>query len=115
MSLAMCSQEDIDQQQTLLSSHRGTLSLRLQQQAMIGVAHVPPEIIHDINHARGNIQRIKDFLRGCGVPVADLPIDASFGATALSAPFWSVPRRNPLFVERIDALRILKDTLCGDR
>ncbi len=73
----MPSQEQIDQRLQLLAAHRGTLAARLNQQALLGVAHTPPEVVHDIRQARADIQRIKDILRGWSIAVEDHPDDRS--------------------------------------
>ena len=69
------SQEDIDNEQTLLASHRRTLAHYLRQQALLGTARTPPEVTHGIHESRQAIQRIKTVLRSWHVAVDDLPDD----------------------------------------
>jgi hypothetical protein len=69
-AMPMFSQEEIQQQQDLLTRHRQRLSQLLQQQADYGVA-TPPYIISDIREARHSIQQIKAVLRQADIPVAD--------------------------------------------
>lgn len=63
------------QQQNLLAAHRQRLAALLGQQATLGTGHTPPGVVTDIAAARAEIQRIKDYLRGREVAVADLPDD----------------------------------------
>jgi nucleoside phosphorylase len=72
---AAASQEEIEQQRTLLETHRRTLASYLVRLARLGSAHAPPEIDHGIREARDNIRRCKAILRGWGVLVADHPDD----------------------------------------
>lgn len=59
----MSDQETIQSQLEILTAHRRTLSHYLRQQALVGLAHVKPEIDHGINEARDQIRRIKAVLR----------------------------------------------------
>jgi hypothetical protein len=68
-------QEEIDQQQILLIAHRRTLAVYLQRLALVGAAHVPPEVANGINDAREQIARVKTILRTAGVQVTDHPDD----------------------------------------
>jgi hypothetical protein len=68
----MPSQEEIDQQQELLTTYRRTLAHLLQQAAQYGgEAFTPPQTANGIHEARTNIQHIKQMLRGWGVSVDD--------------------------------------------
>jgi hypothetical protein len=60
---------DIDSQRERLEAHRQTLKVFLDRQAMVGKPNITPEIHHGMNHARAEIQRIKDTLRSWGVNV----------------------------------------------
>lgn len=67
--------EQVVQQLQLLTTHRRTLQIYLQQQAEIGKAYSPPSLVNGIYDTRGNIQRIKAVLRAANVVVADEPDD----------------------------------------
>lgn len=67
--------EQIAQQQHLLSTFRRTLSHYLTQLAIQSSAFVQPAVLHGIEEARDNINRIKKTLRGWGVKVDDSPND----------------------------------------
>lgn len=67
--------DDIAHQQSLLTSHRRTLSHYLGQKATMGSAYVPPSVLNGIDETRANIARIKTMLRGAGVQVIDHPDD----------------------------------------
>jgi len=71
----MPSDEDIRNQQQLLSTYRNTLAIRLNQRAIHGDGDAPPVILHDINTSRSEIRRIKATLTRWGIPVDDLPDD----------------------------------------
>lgn len=71
----MPSEQDIDQQRTLLETHRRTLALSLEQAAKYGELDTPPAIIHRIDDARDEIRRIKSALRAWGQPVERHPDD----------------------------------------
>jgi hypothetical protein len=109
----MPSPEQIDQQQQLLGAHRGTLSARLNQQALLGVAHTPPEVVHDIREARVSIERIKDTLRGWGVAVEDHPDDESPENARRKRIFISYKRGatpdEQLALQFVEALRVKHD------
>ena len=74
----MSSTEYIQQLQERLKTWRGTLAHHLNQQAIIGSAHVPPATTHGISEARKEIARIKAALRKMGVSVDDLPDDVEY-------------------------------------
>jgi serine/threonine protein kinase len=95
------SQEDIDNEQERLASHRRTLAHYLKQQALLGTAHTPPGVAHGIYESRQAIQRIKAVLRSWNVAVDDIPNDEEF------AP----PPFTP-FAEETDAPHRLKVFLC---
>ena len=71
----MPSQEDVNHQETLLTTHRRNLALYINQQSMIGAAYIPPAIANGIRDARDNIARIKGILHTWGVAVEDHPDD----------------------------------------
>jgi hypothetical protein len=85
--ISMHNQEEIDQQQALLTIHRRTLSHYLSQQAAVGAAFVPPAVAQGIHEARENIRRIKDTLRRWGLTVANHPDD--------EGPVHAVPHEEP--------------------
>ncbi len=68
--------DEIEQLQNRLATNRQRLAVRLDQQATFGVGHTPPETVTDIRDARAEIQHIKAYLRGRGIPVEDGPNDA---------------------------------------
>lgn len=70
----MPSQEDIDQQQKLLSIHRRSLKILLSQQVRL-LDRTPSSTVFDIENRRGEIKRLKGILRGWGVTVEDDPDD----------------------------------------
>ncbi|MDQ2995510.1 MAG: hypothetical protein M3R61_00420 [Chloroflexota bacterium] len=72
---AAVSQEDIDEQQELVTAHRRTLAVYLRRLAKLGDAHAPPEISHGIREARNGIRHVKATLRGWGVASGDHPDD----------------------------------------
>lgn len=109
----MSSPEQIEQQQRLLEAHRATLAARLNQQALLGVAHTPPEVVHDVREARVNIERIKDTLRGWGVAIEDQPDDDSPESARRKRIFISYKRNatpdEPLAMLLVEALRAKHD------
>ncbi|MCU0491300.1 MAG: hypothetical protein MUD01_06925 [Chloroflexaceae bacterium] len=82
----MPNQTDIANQQQLLETHRYTLQILLQQQAMHGTAYAPPAIFHGIRAAREQIQLIKQTLRGWQVAVDDNPNDAEAASSEQPRP-----------------------------
>src|SRR5690349_18651656 len=66
----MLSQDEINEQQTLLETHRQRLSPLLKQQAALGT-YTPPYVINEIANARTSIRQIKQHLRDSGVSVED--------------------------------------------
>jgi hypothetical protein len=82
----MTMQEDIEQQQRLLATHRGTLAVYLERQARQGLAHVDPEIVHGIDEARLQIRQIKETLHGWGVAIPDHPDDDPPASKSIGAP-----------------------------
>jgi hypothetical protein len=72
----MPSQDDIRHQQSLLATHRQTLSHYLRQAAAFGgIDLAPPATSNGIRSTRAEIQRIKGILRGWGVARDDQPDD----------------------------------------
>src|SRR4051794_23951049 len=71
----MPTSEEIIAQQELLKTHRLTLHQYLNRQAMLGIAHAPPEIAHGIQLTRKHIRNIKQILRVWGQVVEDMPDD----------------------------------------
>lgn len=69
-------QDAIDQQAERLRLHRRTLAQLLNQEAQLGLVHVPAGLSISIGEARAEIARIKAVLRGWGVPVDNAPDDA---------------------------------------
>jgi hypothetical protein len=67
-------QETIEQQLSLLATHRRTLAHLLRQKAIFGI-FTPPYIAHGIDEARGNIARLIVELRTAGVTVENVPGD----------------------------------------
>ncbi len=59
----MPSQDDISRHQELLQTYRRTLHHYLMQQAMLGVAYIPPGVAAGIIEAREGIQEVKKTLR----------------------------------------------------
>lgn len=100
----MPTQEDIDNQQQLLDTHRRTLVHYLRQRAQFGTAHEPPSVAHGIAEARAEIRRVKAILAGWGVAVADGPDEtepATGPKTGTAAPLTPVVREPvPDFVGR---------------
>lgn len=71
----MPSQEEIDYQQDLLTSHRRTLATLLKQRAQLTSAYAPPGQESGIREARDAIAHCKATLRGWSVTVDDRPDD----------------------------------------
>jgi len=69
------SPEDIEDQQSLLRTHRRNLGHYLRQQAQWGQTLVPAAIVNSIDEERDEIRHIKEILRGWGVVIADHPND----------------------------------------
>jgi hypothetical protein len=69
------SDDDITEQLALLQAHRRTLAAYLQREAIVGSAHVPPEVSSGIYQARSEIRRIKAVLLASGVPIDEHPND----------------------------------------
>jgi hypothetical protein len=77
----MPNQDEIASQQALLSAHRRTLGVLLEQQAGLGADYAPPGIANAITEARAAIARTKRALREWGVAVEDMPNDEAPPAT----------------------------------
>ena len=103
----MPTQQDIQQQQSLLQTYRKTLAMLLNQKAMHGSAFVPPSILHGIAEARGHIAMCKQFLRAWGIDVEDLPGDDETPTLPVKAVV-ARPKKEPLPPTRADigALRL---------
>jgi hypothetical protein len=84
-------QEQIAQQQERLAAHRRTLAHYLQRQAILGAAHLPPEVTHGIVDARDEIRRIKHILRRWGLEAEDHPDDEGGQEAQPSAPARTAP------------------------
>lgn len=65
------SAEEIDSQRKRLELYRQNMRVYLDRKAMVGAAHITPEIHLGIDQARAEIRRIKDMLRSWGVAVDD--------------------------------------------
>ncbi len=70
----MLDQEEVDNQQKLLETHRRTLADWLEQQAKFS-SFTPPHDRHGIREAREEIQRIKAVMHNAGIKVEDRPND----------------------------------------
>jgi hypothetical protein len=70
----MPTQEEIQEQQSLLAAHRRTLAEYLRQRAQMSVL-TPPGVAHGIDEARKQIGHTKEALRQWGVAVDDHPND----------------------------------------
>jgi WD40 repeat protein len=69
-------QDDIDNQQQLLTTYRRTLAVYLQQLAQLGgSAFAPPGVLNGIDEVREQIRRCKATLRSWNVAVEDHPND----------------------------------------
>jgi hypothetical protein len=97
----MLSPEEIEEQLQLLATHRRTLAIYLQQQAQLGQVYSPPSLIHGIDEARSQIQRIKDSLRTAGVDVPYDPDDED------SPPDLMLPRKGNAEVMILEPSRTL--------
>lgn len=65
-------QDEIEQQQALLTTYRHTLAHWLAQAAQFGgVPFAPPQVANGIYEARQSIERIKSALRDLGIEVKD--------------------------------------------
>ncbi len=100
------STDDIDAFQQRLQAYRRTLAHYLQQRAMLGEAHLPPNIIHGIAEARSQIESIKAQLRTWGVEVLDHPDDEPGGNSTPTSPGWpdntrTLTRASPLTIEAL--------------
>lgn len=91
----MPTQEDIDQQNLLLETHRRTLAHYLRRKSIVGEAYLPPEVAHGIRETRDNIRRVKQILRTWGVAVADHPDDEEAAAPVLQPPLPPQPISRP--------------------
>jgi hypothetical protein len=95
----MPSQEEIDNQQSLLLAYRRTLMHLLQQAAQFGgIVFAPPQVANSIHEARGAIQQIKRTLHDWGGDVADLAdVRAQPRRRPMNicgrSPAWSMPGR----------------------
>ncbi len=79
----MPSQEEINQQQVLLNTHRRSLAILLRQKAVAPGASTPLPVEHGIVEARSNIRRVKNILSGWGVSVANHPDDEDDSSATL--------------------------------
>src|SRR5262245_49160290 len=79
----MADPDTIAQQLERLAQHRATLAGLLHQQALHGAANTPPPIFNGIRIARGEIRRIKAWVREYGQPVDDHPDDDDPDTTAI--------------------------------
>jgi hypothetical protein len=57
----------------LLKVYRQRLPIHLKQQEQFGEHLAPPMVIHELQNARSEIQRIKAILRAWNIAVEDLP------------------------------------------
>lgn len=86
------SQDEIDQQQTLLATYRRTLVHLLQQAAQYGgEVSAPPSVSNGIHEARANIRHIKATLRGYGVPTTEHPDDEPAASQSAASPAFRLP------------------------
>jgi hypothetical protein len=81
--------EEVETQRERLGTYRRTLENCLQRQALLGDAHAPSYLSHEIREARENIRRVKVILRNWSIVVEDHPDDE--GAT----PYTNI-NNNPL-------------------
>jgi hypothetical protein len=72
----MATSEDINHQQTLLTTYRRNVAHYLKQQSALGDAFTPPGVTNGLFESRNHIQRIKQILRGWNVAVNDHPDDS---------------------------------------
>src|SRR4051812_14694029 len=87
----MTDKEDINDQLELLRAYRRTLTHYLRQEAIHGVAMVPPAVEHGIRETREHIRQIKNYLRDHGTSVEDFPGDDWPSSTAGTPWGTSVP------------------------
>src|SRR5689334_7867763 len=74
----MLDQDTINQQLTLLATHRRTLEHLVQQAAQYGgEVFAPSQTANGIAEARAEVRRIKAALREGGVHIEDQPNDAA--------------------------------------
>jgi hypothetical protein len=64
---------DVAHYRDLLKVYRQRLPIHLKQQEQFGENLAPPMVIHELQNARSEIQKIKAILRGWNIPVEDLP------------------------------------------
>lgn len=80
-------QDDIEQQQVLLTTYRRTLAHWLAQAAQYGgVPFAPPQVANGIYEARQNIERIKSALRDLGIEVKDHVDDQAIQPRVAQSP-----------------------------
>lgn len=91
----MPSQEDINHQRSMLSTHRRNLAQYLKQAALLGAAFVPPAVSNGIVDTRVEIARIKAILRSWGSPVEDYPDDEEPPQSPIVAVQPAAARRTP--------------------
>lgn len=113
----MASEDEILQQEQLLSAHRNTLAHLLRQKALHGSAHAPPSVLTGIDEARAEIARIKGVLRGWGIDADDAPDDSEAPARAAQPAATAAPpidRRalREAMIEHFSAEELA--TLCED-
>jgi pterin-4a-carbinolamine dehydratase len=102
----MSSQDEIDDQLSLLVTYRRRLAYHLEQQAILGI-NTPFSITEEIRIARERIRSIKITLRDWGSPVEDHPDDGS--TINPNRPDWAtiLPQRRkspkPLTEEELQA------------
>lgn len=87
----MADQETITGSLELLRSHRRTLRVLLNQEALAGEAAVPPAVASGIDDARAEIARLKADLRGWGVAVDDEAGDTALPARPQPARLAGLP------------------------
>jgi len=96
----MLDQETIKGQLSLLDTYRKRLRIQLDQLGKLG-AFAPPYIQIDIDEARGQIKKIKKYLRDNNVAVADGPEDKPDGAASQIPPEQSSAGQYPQTPENI--------------
>lgn len=67
--------EEIDALKKLLITHRRTLLVLLQQQALFSIAYCPPQVINSIADTRTEVRRYKEILRSLGEEINNFPGD----------------------------------------
>jgi hypothetical protein len=87
----MPSEEEIKDQQELLTAHRRSLFELLRQRALITAPFVPPAIATGIQDARNQIRQLKKNLRDWGVTIDDHPNDEE-SSSSPPEPFGEVQR-----------------------